>query len=289
MTIAYLNGTYMPIEQAKISPMDRGFLFGDGIYEVIPSYFGKLVGGQLHANRMNRGLQEIGIEIDPQSANWTEIASALIERNQSKIDGDSIGVYMHVSRGEDSRRFHAYPEGVTPTVFAFAFKIPNSVEANKSKAAGLQVNTQEDLRWKRCHIKSTSLLGNVMHFQQSQSDGVNETVLYNSQKEITEASVSNVFLVKDGVIYTPPLDNQLLPGITRHILIESIRKDGKYSLEERSIQLEELFVADEVWLTSSSKEVAPVTKVDGIPVGSGEVGGVWEDAMNSYHSHKFNF
>ena len=204
MTIAYLNGTYMPIEQAKISPMDRGFLFGDGVYEVIPSYSGKLVGGQLHANRMDRGLQEIGIKVDPKSATWTDIASGLIERNHETIEGNSVGVYIHVSRGADSKRFHAYPEGVEPTIFAFAFKISDSLAADKSKVSGLEVNTQEDLRWKRCHIKSTSLLGNVMHFQQSQADGVNETILYNPQREITEASVSNVFVVKDGQIATPP-------------------------------------------------------------------------------------
>lgn len=176
-----------------------------------------------------------------------------------------------------------------PTIFAFAFKISDPAPADKQLMKGFHVKTQEDLRWKRCHIKSTSLLGNVMHFQQSQQDGVNETILFNSQKEITEASISNVFVVKDRVISTPPLDFQLLPGITRHILIESLAKDAKYPVQQRKIQLEELFTADEVWITSSSKEIAPVTMVDGIPVGDGKVGQVWEDALSSYHSHKYGF
>lgn len=289
MTIAYLNGDFKPIAEAQISPMDRGFLFGDGIYEVIPSYAGALVGGKLHAARMNRGLAEISIDVNQADNDWESIARALIKKNENEFEGTSIGVYIHVSRGADSKRFHAYPVDITPTVFAFAFQIPDSATADKNQVTGMRVKTHEDLRWKRCHIKSTSLLGNVMHFQQGQQDGVNETILFNAEKELTEASVCNVFVIKDGVVATPPLDNQLLPGITRHILIESLAKDGKYRVQQRKILLDELFEADEIWITSSSKEVAPVVEIDGKAVGNGKVGPIWEEALTSYHSHKFGF
>ncbi|MDM7860924.1 aminotransferase class IV [Alteromonas sp. ASW11-36] len=289
MTIAYLNGEFKPLEQAQISPMDRGFLFGDGIYEVVPSYAGKLVAGNLHAQRMNRGLSEIGIKVLAEESNWVAIAEGLLARNLDHLPDQNVGIYIHVSRGADTKRFHAFPEGVKPTVFAFAFSIAPSAVPDRTQAKGLHVQTQEDLRWRRCHIKSTSLLGNVMHFQDSFGKGINETVLYNQDGMVTEASVSNVFAVIDGEIVTPPLDNQLLPGITRHILINSIRKDGQYQLVERQITLEELKGADEVWLTSSSKEVAPVVMIDNQAVGNGVVGEVWEQVAKSYHTHKFSF
>ena len=288
MTIAYLNNQFLPLDEARISPMDRGFLFGDGIYEVIPSYSGKLVGGKLHAQRMNRGLNEIGINVAEADSDWEAIASALIKKNAELFASGNIGVYIHVSRGTDVKRFHAYPDDVSPTVFAFAFEIPASNPADRKRVKGLTVATAQDLRWRRCHIKSTSLLGNVMHFQQSQDNGVNETLLFNEDGYLTEASVCNVFVVKDGVVATPALDHQLLPGITRHIVIESLKRDGQIDVQERNIHKRELDSADEVWITSSSKEIAPVTRIDGVDIGKGEVGEVWEQALASYHSHKFD-
>ena len=289
MSTAYLNKAFVPLDEARISPMDRGFLFGDGIYEVIPSYAGKLVGGTLHAQRMDRGLAEVGIQVPAEDADWVGIAAALVEKNAEQFASQNIGVYIHVSRGADVKRFHAYPDNISPTVFAFAFEIPASNTADRTAVKGLRVTTAEDLRWKRCHIKSTSLLGNVMHFQHSQDNGVNETLLFNDQGFLTEASVCNVFVVKNGVVATPPLDNQLLPGITRHIVIESLRQDGELVVEQRPINKAELGEADEVWITSSSKEIAPVTNIDGVDVGDGQVGEIWERALASYHSHKFDF
>ncbi len=289
MTIAYLNGEFKPLEEAQISPMDRGFLFGDGIYEVVPSYRGKIVAGNLHAQRMNNGLSEIGIRVPTVDGDWVAIAEQLLEGNIEYFPDENIGIYIHVSRGADTKRFHAFPDNVRPTVFAFAFNIAPSNQPDRSQITGLNVQTQEDLRWRRCHIKSTSLLGNVMHFQDSYGKGVNETILYNQDEMVTEASVSNVFAVIDGEVVTPPLDNQLLPGITRHILVNSIIKDSQFKLTERSISLAELKRADEVWLTSSSKEVAPVVVIDGLPVGDGNVGEVWEAVAKSYHTHKFAF
>ena len=199
MSIVFLNGDYLPQEQAKISPMDRGFLFGDGIYEVIPTYLGKTVGFMAHIERMQNGLASIGIELDYSHNDWQAIIDNLLNKNEA----GNRGIYLHVSRGTDSKRAHAYPTGVTPTVFAFSFEIPPAPTPDKAKVKPFNVTSSEDLRWKRCNIQSTSLLGNVMHYQQSQDLGMQETILFNQQQQLTEASSCNVFLVKGNVIATP--------------------------------------------------------------------------------------
>ena len=200
-----------------------------------------------------------------------------------------LGIYLHVSRGADSRRFHAYPEGVQPTVFGFTFVIPPAPVADKTTTPAYTVTTAQDMRWKRCNIKSTALLGNVMHFNQGYRGGHNETILYNDRGELTEASACNVFLVKNGVVATPDTDYQILPGITRRLVIEILRADGSIPVEERTVTLDELRHADEVWLTSSTKEIAPVVMVDGAPVGTGEVGDAWERAQALFSEYKYDY
>jgi D-alanine transaminase len=283
--IVFLNGQFIPMSEAKISPMDRGFLFGDGIYEVVPSYNAKLVGFGLHIERMQNGLHAIGINLDMGVDDWRDIAIKLIEKNGK----GNIGLYFHVSRGADVKRFHAYPENIQPTVFAYTFEIPAAPIADKQSVKQYRVASTEDLRWKRCQIKSTSLLGNVMHFQQGHDAGVQETILYNQRNELTEASACNVFIVKNGTVITPPLDNQLLPGITRHMLLDILRKEGSLQVEERVISMSEVRSADELWLTSSSKEIAPVVELDGKPVGTGQVGDIWQLAQTFYSAHKHNY
>ena len=285
MSIAYLDGSYMPIEQAKISPMDRGFLFGDGIYEVVPSYAGKMVGFGPHIARMQNGLAAVGIKLDWSEDNWAELCNRLINENGA----GNLGIYLHVSRGADSKRFHAFPDNIAPTVFAYAFEIAPPPVADKALAKAYKVSTTRDLRWERCHIKSTALLGNVLHFQHGYERGHDETLLFNANNELTEASACNAFIVKDGKVITPPLDNQLLPGITRHILLDVLRRDGSIAVEECSVSMDEVLNADEVWITSSSKEVAPVTQIDGKAVGNGEVGEVWLAAQTLYSAGKFDY
>ncbi len=285
MSIVYLNGVFQPIEEARISPMDRGFLFGDGIYEVIPSYDGRLVGFEPHMQRMAEGLAAIEIALDTSIEAWRDIVGELVERN----GGGNLGIYIHVSRGADVRRHHAYPVGISPTVFAFAFEIPAAPRPDKSAATPYTAITAEDLRWRRCNIKSTALLGNVMHYQQGYTGSNSETLLYNQQGELTEASACNVFLVKDGVVATPPLDHQKLPGITRLMLLDILRRDGSIPVEEKVLTLDDLAQADEVWITSSTKEIAPVIQVDGKPVGNGEVGDVWLAAQTLYSAGKFDY
>ena len=285
MDTVYLNGEYMPMSEAKISPMDRGFLFGDGIYEVIPSYDGKLVGFGPHLERMQDGLDAIELKLQIDQADWREICAELTRRN----GGGNLGLYFHVSRGADTKRNHAYPIDIAPTVYAFSFEIPPAPEPDKSKATAYRVSTTEDLRWKRCNIKSTALLGNVMHYQHGHSRGNNETILYNAERELTEAAACNVYVIKNGVVITPDLDFQKLPGITRLMLIDILRKDGSIPVEERTVTLDELLDADEVWISSSSKELAPVTEIDGIPVADGEIGDVWLAAQTLFTKHKFDY
>ena len=285
MSTVYLNGEYMPMEAARISPMDRGFLFGDGIYEVVPSYAGQLVGFAPHMARMQDGLDAIEIKLQVDHDAWREVARELIARN----GGGNLGIYYHVSRGADTRRHHAYPEGITPTMYAFAFEIPPAPQPDKAAATPDTVSTAEDLRWKRCNIKSTALLGNVMHYQHGHSRGHSETILYNQQGEITEAAACNVFVVRHGIVATPLLDHQKLPGITRLMLLEILRRDGSIPVQERVVTRDELHSADEVWITSSSKEIAPVIEIDGNPVGDGSIGDVWLAAQTLYSRHKFDF
>ena len=285
MNSAFLNGSYLPLEEAKISPMDRGFLFGDGIYEVVPSYAGKMVGFAPHIQRMNDGLTAIGIDLGWSENDWHELCCQLIEKNGA----GNLGIYLQVSSGADSVRFHGFPENVTPTVFAFAFKIAPPPVADKALAKKYKVSTARDLRWERCQIKSTALLGNVLHFQQGQDQGNDETLLFNADDQLTEASSCNAYIVKNGVVITPPLDNQLLPGITRQLLLDILHRDGSISVEERSVSMDEVRTADEVWITSSSKEIGAVVEIDGVPVGDGEIGDVWLAAQKLYSAAKYNY
>jgi D-alanine transaminase len=285
MSIVYLNGTFLPMQQATISPMDRGFLFGDGIYEVIPSYGGKFVGFKAHIERLKSGLAELMIrepEID-----WYAMLSSLVAQNGS---GD-LGLYLHVSRGADERRFHAYsdPTKVSPTVYAFAFQIGSEPIADPAKTKRYRCGMTEDKRWRRCHIKSTALLGNVMHFQEGQSAGLDEMILHNAQGQVTEASACNVFMVKQGVVYTAPLDDQLLPGITRALVIDILAKYSDIEVREEFFDKSELLAADEVWITSSSKEIVPVIEVAGQKIGHGEPGAIWCRAQKLFSDHKYEY
>ena len=284
--IVYLNGEYMPAEQATISPLDRGFLFGDGIYDVTPSYAGRMVGLQLHMERMKNGLQSIGIDNPLSDNQWQDIAMNLSEKN----GGQNLGIYFQVSRGNEGRRFHGFPANTKPTVLGMVIEIaPHPEVPDRKTKSGLRVISTEDLRWRHCDIKSTALLGNVLHFQESyelQRDG---TIMYNSYEELTEASCSNVFIVKDGVVATPTLDHQLLPGISRHMAIESMRADATIVVQERIVTMSEVRNADEVWITNSSKHIAPVVELDGRPVGDGLVGPIWEKAMILYEAAKYDF
>ncbi len=284
-SIAYLNGEFMPLSEARISPMDRGFLFGDGIYEVVPSYHGRLVGFSPHIQRMQDGLSAIEIDLATSEQEWRQICEQLTEKNGNK----NLGIYLQVSRGADSKRNHAYPVGITPTVFGFTFEIPPEPTADRDTAKTLKVVSNLDKRWQRCNIKSVALLGNVMHYQQGNSSGKDEVLLYNASGEVTEGAACNVYIVKEGKVITPSLDYQKLPGITRFMLLDILRKDGSIDVEERVVSLEEARTADEIWFSSSTKEVIPVVELDGVAVGDGRPGVIWQQAQTLFSQHKYDY
>jgi len=285
MTIAYLNGEYLPLEEARISPLDRGFLFGDGIYEVIPSYGGKMVGFGPHIDRMIDGLAALEIGLGWGRDEWRLVCEELIARNPEP----QLGLYLHVTRGADTKRNHPYPEGVAPTVFAMPTAIPPAPIPERDKVKGYKVSSMQDKRWRRCNIKSISLLGNVMHYQQGYAQGNGEVLLYNGDNELTECGACNAYIVKDGVVITPPLDDQILPGITRLIALGVLNNDGSIPVEERIVTMDEVRNADEIWISSSSKEIAPVIELDSKPVGDGKPGPVWEKAAKLYSAGKYDF
>ncbi len=270
----FLNADYMPLEQARISPLDRGFLFGDGIYEVIPCIEGRWLGFDAHIARLSRGLAALAIaapEVD-----WHVVATTLAQTQPLPHQA----LYIQISRGEDTQRFHGFDGSHRPTVFAYCFPINGFPDASAPPA--FRVKSEPDRRWQHCDIKSTSLLGNVLHFQAAHKARLNETLLFNGKDELTEASASNVFVIKDNEIATPPLDNQILPGITRALLIEALGQYPEFSLSERVITRQQVMDADEVWLTSATKTLVPVIELDGQLIGKGRVGPLYRTALTAF-------
>ena len=284
MTTAYLNNEFVPLEEARISPMDRGFLFGDGIYEVIPSHGGRFVGLKLHLARLKRGLDEIQLELPVSNDELTSIMKMLVERNGS----GSLGIYIQVTRGVSMTRNHVYPSDVTPTLFIYTFDIGKPNEGDPDTARLWRVVTGRDLRWQRCQIKSTSLLGNVMHMMEGVDAGAEEILLFDEHDNLTEASVSNAFVVSGNTIATPALDQHKLAGVTRDMALSILRDYGDFNVEVRPVKRPEVEAADELWLSSSTKELAPIVSLDGEPVGTGAAGPVWCRAQRLMAVHRFD-
>ena len=284
MTIAFLNGAFIALEDAKISPMDRGFLFGDGIYEVIPSYGGRLVGLHLHLARLESGLRDIGIETPWGRAELTNIFQDLLARNGA----GNLGIYLQITRGVTMTRQHAFPAQPTPTIFAYTFEIPQPVPGDPSKVTHWQVATAHDMRWQRCHIKSTSLLGNVLHMMDGVNSGAGETLLFDDCDQLTEAAACNVFVVKGETVSTPPLDRHKLAGVTRDMALVILREHSEFTVREEHLSRDAVFDADEVWLSSSTKELEPIVSIDGQSVGNGAPGPIWSRAQTLFDEHRFD-
>lgn len=285
MTIALLNGEFTPLQDARISPMDRGFLFGDGIYEVIPSYGDRMVGFDRHLARLDEGLTAIGIRNPFSSHEWLALLTDVLQRNSFS----NAGLYLQVTRGVVEQRAHRFPENALPTVFAYPFSISEPNNGDPARATRFSVATGVDQRWKRCHIKSVALLGNVLHMMEGVDSGNDEILLFNDRDELTEAAACNVFVVLDDTVVTPRLDNEKLPGITRNMLVDMMRDSDEWQLEERVVSRAEVVAASEVWLSSSTKEIAPVISIDGETVGTGEPGPVWVRAQSLFAQHRFDY
>jgi D-alanine transaminase len=255
----YLNGEFMPIESAHISPLDRGFIFGDGVYEVIPFYDGRGLRMREHLVRLQRSLDELAIDNPYSVADWENNIAALVTKN----GGGNIAVYLQVTRGVAKRDFSPL-KGLQQTVFMMANPLPTPKREVYEK--GISTCSLDDNRWLRCHIKSTALLGAVMLKHESNQAGVDEAVMFRDGY-LTESSASNVAVVKNGVILCPPTDNLILAGIT-YLLMMDLARGAGMPLEVRRVSRREVHQADELWMLSSTKEVVPITTLDGKPVGA---------------------
>lgn len=273
----YLNGELTPLSEARIPVLDRGFIFGDGIYEVIPIYNGKPFRGAQHLARLARSLASIGIPDPHSESEWLALIARVVEANGLS---DQM-VYIQVTRGV-ARRMHAFPAEVTPTVLIMTN--PMSLPPASAVAKGVPCVTMEDRRWLNCQIKSTSLLGNVLAAQHAAEHGVTEAIQFRDGW-LTEASSSNVWVVSKGRVSAPPKDNLILEGI-RYGLMEELCAALDISLEARRISRDEVFGADEVLLSSASKELLPVVSIDGQAIGPGTPGPVFRKLYDAYQAAK---
>ncbi len=271
--IVYLNGAFLPPEEASISPLDRGFLFADGVYEVIPSYRGAFFLLDEHLERLRRSLGGIRMPEPGLDEGWEPILEGLLQRNP----GGDRSVYLQVSRGA-APRDHAFPASAAPTVFAMVSPIAQT-RADPGEA-GIAAITLPDQRWGRCDIKSVALLANVLARQQAVESGAVEAILLRDGG-VTEGAASNVFVVHGNTVSTPPLGHAILPGITRRFLLDALRDTG-WDCREAPVPQEALHSADEIWVTSSTRELVPVTSLDGRPVGGGRPCPVWRRALEIF-------
>jgi D-alanine transaminase len=275
--IVYLNGQFLPLEKACVPVLDRGFIFGDGVYEVIPVYSRHPFRLPEHLRRLQHSLDAIRLKNPLPDAEWTRLMAEIIAHNA----GEDQAVYLQVTRGV-AKRDHAFPQGIPPTVFMMSN--PLTVPSREQVEAGVPAITGVDFRWLRCDVKSISLLGNCLLRQAAVDAGAVEILLFRDGY-LTEASASNVFVVKDGVLRAPPKSHLMLPGITYDVVLE-LAAANNVPCDLREVSFEEVKQADEIWITSSTKEVLAVTTLDGKPVAAGRPGPVFRRIYDLYQEFK---
>ena len=274
----YVNGEWLPPARASVPVLDRGFLFGDGVYEVIPVYQGRPFRFEQHLHRLQDSLDATGIANPHDPAGWARLLDEAVQRN----GGGDRSIYLQVTRGVAPRRKHPFPMDITPTVVIMS--PPLELPAADVRDSGVAAITRPDPRWRHCNIKSTALLANVMLSQEACAAEAVEAILIRDG-ELTEGAASNVFVVHDGVVATPPHGHCLLPGVTRDLIVELAPQAG-ITLEERSVAEKELATADEIWISSSTRELLAVTRRDGETVGNGRVGDVWRTMYDAFQARK---
>ncbi|VAX14694.1 D-alanine aminotransferase [hydrothermal vent metagenome] len=279
-SICYLNGDYQPLEQAKVSVLDRGFIFGDGVYEVIPAYGGHLFRLQQHLQRLDNSLKAIKLTNPLSNPQWQNMLQMLVEKNQDQNNGDQ-SIYLQLTRGV-AKRDHSFPQNTPATVFAMSNPLPTA-DMEKMQA-GVAAITLDDIRWRYCHIKTIALLPNILLKQEAIEKHASEAILVR-EGLVTEGSSSNLFIVNRGVIKTPVKSEQLLPGVTRDLIVELAQKNG-LACEQTTISETELLAADEVWLSSSTREILPVTRLNEKMVGEGTAGPLWRKMIKIYQTYK---
>jgi len=278
MTTACLNGTFLALEDACVPVMDRGFLFGDGVYEVIPVYGGKLFRLAHHLKRLENSLEAVRIGNPLSDKEWETMLMELVDRNE----GTDQAVYLQVTRGVAAKRDHAFPADTRPTLFAMSTPMAAAVDIDT--ITGATAITLPDIRWDHCNIKAITLLPNVMLRQQAVDAGAAEAILIKDGYAI-EGAASNIFIVKNGLLSTPPNSPALLPGITRDLIIE-LTANHSIPFREADITAADLFDADEIWLTSSTREISPVTRLDDTVISAGKPGPLWRRMITLYQECK---
>lgn len=277
MATVYLNGEYLPLEEARISPLDRGFTFGDGVYEVIPVYNRRIFRLQEHLVRLDNSLRLIYMHNPLPPPEWGRILQKLVTDNE----GDDQSIYLQITRGV-SPRDHAFDNDMQATVFAMTKPL-----LQPDNSAGAAAIVREDIRWQWCHIKAITLLPSVLLRHEARQEGARETILVRDG-QVTEGATSNVFICRENCIVTPPKGERLLPGITRDLVIELLHQAG-LACKEAPVGEDELRAADEVWITSSTQEIVPIIRLDGRPVGTGQPGPLWQKAVEIYQQFKRDF
>ena len=273
MTICYLNEDFIELSKASISPLDRGFLFGDSVYEVLAAYNKNLFRLDDHINRLNKNLEFLGINLNLSDS---EIKSILKEVCLKNLEKNQI-IYLQISRGMEEIRNHIPKEDTKPTLFICSFEMKNVPNENNETIKAI---LSSDIRWKKSSVKSTSLLANVLYKIKAQDEGVDE-LLMSDAGFITEGAVSNVFCVNENRIFTPPLDANILPGITRKVIIE-IFEDLNLNFEEKKINEEFLFKSDELWITNTTKGILPIVELDKKVIGNGTPGKLFQSVKQGF-------
>lgn len=276
--IVFLNSEYLPVEQATVSVLDRGFLFGDGIYEVIPVFGLKPLRVDEHLQRLQNSLSRISMNNPFDNDTWKHIFDKLLAQNP----GDDRAIYLQITRGAHPVRDLKIQAENCPTIFIMVLQV-GAVDVSELEK-GIETVTIDDFRWHACDIKSTSLVANVMLREQATQSGVIDAILVR-EGYVTEGTASNFFMVKDNVLYTPPTSQNLLPGITRDLVLELAIENG-IKCEVRQISEAELESADEIWLTSSTREIAPVIRLNGKDVANARAGLVWKKMIHIYQDYK---
>ena len=274
----YLNGWFVDQQAASVSVLDRGFLFGDGVYEVIPVYRRQPFYLDAHLNRLQKSFDGICLANPHTKAEWTALVYQIIDT----LDHDDQSLYLHISRGAAPKRDHAFPEKITPTILGMTNPLP--AISKDVLENGLKTITLTDTRWSNCHYKTTALLPNTLLRQQAVAQGAAEAILLRDGL-LTEGAASNILMVKSGTIFSPVRDHRILHGITLEV-IEYLAKQQGIPMVFCDITEAQLRNADEVWLTSSTKEVLPVTTIDGKPVTNGKPGPLFEHMFAFYQTHK---
>jgi len=277
MTTVYLNGEYKPLSEASINVLDRGFTFGDGVYEVIPIFNRTIFRFDEHMQRLENSLKAIFMENPYSSSEWLSVFEKLIET----VEQSEQSIYLQITRGV-TERDHDISLADKPTIFVMSRPIEK-----KNMFAGINAITHEDIRWQYCDIKAITLLPSVLLRHKAKQQGAKEAILIRDGF-LTEGAASNVFICKDNEIFTPPKNKHVLPGITRDLVVE-ILTNNKMTYSETTISEEELLKADEVWITSSTWEIVPVTQLNNMPVGTGEAGPLWQSVNQLYQEFKSGY